>query len=153
MSQHFLFRCPPGLRGPGGGEREVNPPRWALPLALLPRPPSEKTPHFTPVPMFSQDDMPVIIATSERETGARSVTAGPLLGCSPRARPCIGAPAPPELCALGKLLTLCAMLSSSIKPGRSQHLPTTVVVSVAWRFCACCQPYHSERSRSPENLG
>lgn len=146
VSQHFLLRCPPGLGGPGGGEQEVNPPSWALPLALLPRPPSEKTTPLHPCArVLSGRQMPVIIATSKRErTGP--VTAGPHLGCSPRARPCMGAP--------GQVAyPLCAMVSSSIRPGRSQPLPPMVVVSVAWRFCACCQPYHSEGSRSPENLG
>lgn len=57
--------------------------------------------------------MPVIIATSERERAGR-VTAGPRLGCSPRARPRMGAP--------GQVAyPLCAMVSSSIRPGR--HSP------------------------------
>ena len=102
--QHLRVPTRPG--GPAGGEREVNPCSWALPLALLPRPPSEKTlPSLLYLRSLGMTDA-VITATREREPGAGPSTAGPGPGCSPRACRCAGAPVPSELCDPGKLLSL-----------------------------------------------
>lgn len=102
----FSLRVPTRPGGPGGGEREVNPCSWALPLALLPRPPSEKTLPSSPYPRSLRMTDAVIIATRQREPGAGPSAAGPGPGCSPSARRCLGAPAPSELCDPGKLLSL-----------------------------------------------